>query len=137
MKIVLDTNVIIAAFATRGLCHSVFELCLDRFEIILSEPILKEISVNLNHKIKLPLRQCDVIVSYLRDNCSMSEIDDVDGSLCRDKSDIHVLGLAERSSAQYIITGDKDLLDVASYKKTKIVTPREFWTILKENQAND
>jgi len=137
MKIVLDTNVIIAAFATRGLCHAVFELCLDRFEIILSEPILKEISVNLNHKIKLPLRQCDVIVSYLRDNCSMSEIDDVDASLCRDKSDIHVLGLAERSSAQYIITGDKDLLDMASYKNTKIVTPREFWTILKENQAND
>jgi predicted nucleic acid-binding protein len=34
MKIILDTNVIIAAFATRGLCSAVFELCLDRFEVV-------------------------------------------------------------------------------------------------------
>ena len=37
MKIVLDTNVIIAAFATRGLCSPIFELCLDRFDVALSE----------------------------------------------------------------------------------------------------
>jgi predicted nucleic acid-binding protein len=66
MKVILDTNVIVAAFAARGLCNAVFELCLDRFEIILSEPILKEIFINLNRKIKLPLPQCDLIVSYLR-----------------------------------------------------------------------
>jgi putative PIN family toxin of toxin-antitoxin system len=137
MKIILDTNVVFAAFATRGLCHAVFELCLDRFEIILSEPILKEISINLNSNIHLPLPQCNLIVSYLRENCFMSEIDDVDGSRCRDKNDIHVLGLAQRSSAQYIITGDKDLLDMASHMNTKIVTPREFWTILKGSQPND
>jgi uncharacterized protein len=133
MKIILDTNVIIAAFATRGLCSAVFELCLDRFEVVLSEAILKELSMNLNTKIKLPLSQCDLIVSYLRDNCFLSEIDDLDKSKCRDKSDIHVLGLAQRSSAEYIITGDKDLLDLGKHRDTKILTPREFWTILKES----
>jgi len=137
MKVILDTNVIVAAFATRGLCNAVFELCLDRFEIILSEPILKEIFINLNRKIKLPLPQCDLIVSYLRGNCCISEIDDLDGSVCRDKSDVHVLRLAQHSLAEYIITGDKDLLDVANHKNTKIVTPREFWTILKGSQQSD
>jgi putative PIN family toxin of toxin-antitoxin system len=136
MKIILDTNVIIAAFASRGLCSAVFELCLDRFEVVLSEAILKEALTNLNSKIKLPLPQCDLIVSYLRNNCFLSEIDDLDGSLCRDKNDIHVLGLAQRSGAEYIITGDKDLLDLVQHKNTKIVTPREFWTILKESLPN-
>ena len=55
MKVIPDTNVIIAAFATRGLCSAVFELCLDRFDIVLSEEILKETFTHLNRKIKLPL----------------------------------------------------------------------------------
>jgi uncharacterized protein len=133
MKIILDTNVIIAAFASRGLCTAVFEVCLDRFEIILSEEILKEVFKNLRSKIKVPLPQCDQIVSYLRENCSISEIDELDVSICRDKNDIHILGLAQRSSAEYIITGDRDLLDLVKHKNTKIVTPREFWNALKEN----
>ena len=133
MKIILDTNVIIAAFATRGLCSAVFELCHDRFEVVLSEAILKETFTHLNGKIKLSSAQCDEIVSYLRANCSVSAVDDPDASVCRDKNDLHVLGLAQHSSAAYIVTGDKDLLELIQYKSTKIVTPREFWGVAKEN----
>lgn len=136
MKIILDTNVIIAAFASRGLCSAVFELCLDRCEVVVSKAILKEVSTHLHRKIKLPLPQCDLIVSYLRENCFYSEIDDLDGSPCRDKNDIHVLGLAQRSGAKYIITGDQDLLELVTHKNTKIVTPREFWTLLKVSLPN-
>ncbi|TFG81584.1 MAG: putative toxin-antitoxin system toxin component, PIN family [Erysipelotrichales bacterium] len=132
MEIILDTNVIIAAFATRGLCSAVFELCLDRFEVILSEAILKETRQHLYGKIKLPYPQCNLIVSYLRESCIISETDDPNGSLCRDPKDLHVLGLAKRSTANYIITGDKDLLDFARFEETKIITPREFWALLKK-----
>jgi len=131
MKIILDTNVIIAAFASRGLCSAVFELCLDRFEVVLSETILKETSLHLNGKIKLPPAQCDAIVSYLRANGSVSEIAEPDLSACRDKDDLHILGLAQHSSAAYIITGDKDLLELIQYKNSKIVSPREFWSAVK------
>lgn len=44
MKIVLDTIVLIAAFATQGLCHAIVELCIDQQEIILSEAILNEVA---------------------------------------------------------------------------------------------
>ena len=131
MKIILDTNVIIAAFASRGLCYAVFELCLDRCEIVLSEEILREVLMNLNCKIKLPLPQCELIVSYLRENCFVSEIDELEATLCRDKNDVHILGLAQSSSAEYVITGDKDLLDLVNYKSAKIITPRQLWTLLK------
>ena len=53
MRIVLNSNIIITAFATRGLCHAVFEICLDRHEIILSSFLLKEIESNFVRKLKL------------------------------------------------------------------------------------
>ena len=43
MKIVLDTEVIIVAFAARGLCESIMELCLREHEIVLSDDLLDEI----------------------------------------------------------------------------------------------
>ena len=132
MKIILDTNVIIAAFATRGLCNAIFELCLDRFDVVLSEFILQEVSSHLKGKIKLPPVQCETIVSYLRENCLVSEIDDVAKSACRDKNDLHILGLAQHALVDYIITGDKDLLELKHYKDCKIITPREFWSVTKE-----
>ena len=54
MKIVLDTNVIVAAFATQGLCHAVFEFCLDQQDIVLSSDILKEVADVLKRKLKVP-----------------------------------------------------------------------------------
>lgn len=131
MKIILDTNVIIAAFAARGLCSAVFELCLDRFDVVLSESILQETRNHLHDKIKLPVAQCEAIISYLRANCSVSQVDDVEASACRDKDDLHVIGLAQHASADYIITGDKDLLDLVKYVSTIIVTPREFWKVAR------
>lgn len=131
MKVILDTNVIIAAFATRGLCSALFELCLDRFEVVLSEAILKETATHLKGKLKLPEAQCNMIDAYLRSNCSVSDIEEPDPSACRDKNDLHVLGLAQHVSADFIVTGDKDLLELIRYGDTEIVTPREFWVVTK------
>jgi predicted nucleic acid-binding protein len=39
MRIVLDSNVIVAAFAARGLCESVMEVCLSEHEIFFSEDL--------------------------------------------------------------------------------------------------
>jgi predicted nucleic acid-binding protein len=42
MKIVLDANVVVAAFASRGLCESILELCLTSHEIVLSQELLEQ-----------------------------------------------------------------------------------------------
>jgi len=133
VKVILDTNVLIAAFATRGLCSALFELCLDRSLVFLSEAILKETAEHLRDKIKLPEAKCHMIDAYLRSNCLVSEVDEMDTSACRDLDDLHVLGLAQHVSASYIVTGDKDLLNLVQYKDTRIVTPREFWVAAKDD----
>ena len=53
MKIVLDENVIIAAFAARGLCESVMEVCLSGHEIVLSNGLLDEIPRYSDFKSKI------------------------------------------------------------------------------------
>lgn len=43
-------------------------------------------------------------------------------NICRDPKDNFLLSLAEKSKADYLISGDKDLLDIGIYKKTRIIS---------------
>ena len=132
MNIILDSNVIIAAFAARGLCSSLFELCLDRHTIIISEHILSEIQKNLKKKIKMPKAKCDVVIDYLREYCVIREVDELEKNICRDVNDMKILGLAKHTKPECIITGDKDLLALKKFNSIKIITPREFWNMSKK-----
>jgi putative PIN family toxin of toxin-antitoxin system len=132
MRIVLDTNVLLAAFASRGLCAELFEVCLSGNTIILSQHILSEMRKALMKKIKLPPDTGDAIIGYLKDTSEIVPPDLLDSSICRDKSDIAIIGTAVRGNAGFIITGDEDLLSLKRYKGIKIVNPREYWNILKQ-----
>ncbi|MCK4557958.1 MAG: putative toxin-antitoxin system toxin component, PIN family [Candidatus Aminicenantes bacterium] len=136
MKVVLDTNVIIASFASRGLCHSVFELCLDRFEIIISSYLIDEVQTNLSKKLKLPLELIRDIIDFLSENATLIGVDEAPPDVCKDPEDARLLVLAQKSGAPYLITGDKDLLAIKKYASSKILSPRQFWeTVKKQNET--
>ncbi len=132
MKLVLDSNVLVAAFAARGLCSSLFELCIERYQIIISEYILTEISRALYGKIKMPEDRVSMVIGYLRECCVVSEYGKLPERVCRDKNDDDIIALALGCNAGYLITGDKDLLDMAKYKSVKILSPRDFWNVARE-----
>ena len=134
MKIVIDANVIIAAFATRGLCNEILELCLVQHEIFLCDTLIREIRNGLLKKIKVPETVVENIVKFLESKTHKVKPSEVDKRICRDSKDIMVLGTAESISADVILTGDKDLLILKTYKNTKIVTPRQFLELLKQNR---
>ena len=50
--------------------------------------------------------------------------------LCRDPKDNFLLGLAKKSKADYLVTGDKDLLEIKACKNTLIITIEEFEKML-------
>ncbi len=131
MKIVLDTNVLIAALATRGLCTEVLEICLTEHNIILSEYILSEVKEALSSKIRLPKKFVDEAIDFLKNSAEIVKEEKVDQSICRDKNDIPVIGTALSGKAHFIITGDEDLLILKKFRNIEIVTPREFWNRLK------
>ena len=135
MKVILDTNVILAAFAGRGLAHALFELCLEKHEIIISEHILSEVQRNLQKKLKMPKDKIGIIIGYLREFCILSDYKRLDKMTCRDKDDDKILGLSEVAKPNYIITGDKDLLALEEFHSVPIITPREFWRISKSRRT--
>ncbi len=135
MRIVLDTNVLIAAFATQGLCHAVFEVCVDQHQIVLSEQILKEFASNLKRKLKAPASVVDDAVRFLKDHSSIHKIEKKPERISRDSNDDHVLALAGETNVDYVITGDQDLLILKKYKKVPIILPREFWEILRRKKT--
>lgn len=132
MRVVLDTNIIIAAFAAHGLCSEVFEVCLTNHTIVISEHILSEVEKCLIKKIHLPKNITASIIEYLRDIAEIFEPLYIEDSACRDIDDSKIIGTAISGNAQLIITGDDDLLTLKKFMKIDIVTPREFWHRLKK-----
>ncbi len=134
MKVILDTNVIIAAFATHGLCHLVFESVVAHHELISSEFLMKEVCENLKRKIKLPQGRIDEINAFIRSHSKISKDINVPGLKCRDPGDLKVLALAINQKAEVIVTGDQDLLVLGPTPNTAIVSPRQFWDMLRERK---
>ena len=132
MKVVLDTNVLVAAFATEGMCHSLLEFCVDRHQVVVSSFVLKELSEGLLKKLKMPSPIVEGILDYLNDMCITVDPKPLERPICRDHKDDAILALASVSVADYLITGDDDLLVLKKLNTTLIVTPREFWEISRK-----
>jgi uncharacterized protein len=127
MRVILDSNVLIAAVAGRGLCESLLELCLEEHDLIVSEELLNEVHRNLLKRIRVPEAVALDFCRVLRNSASMATPEAVSPDACRDPKDIYLLGLAEAAMADVLVTGDKDLLSSGWGGATTIITPRQFW----------
>lgn len=127
MRVILDSNVFIAAVASRGLCEAIPELCLERHRLIAGEGILDEVDDKLRTKLKVPSRVVAEYVKFLRENVDLVRPEKLDPKTCRDPNDLIVLGLISPGAAQAIVTGDQDLLVMEAFNGASIMTPRAFW----------
>jgi len=133
MKVCADTNFLVSAFATRGLSADVFQLVLAEHQMMTGEFNLTELKRVLTEKLKVP-KQITVEAEELLRRYHIEPVpDNPSGVQVRDDDDRWVLESAIRASADVLITGDKDLLDVSNQvPQLKILTPREFWELLQE-----
>ena len=135
MIIVLDSNVIVAALAAHGLCQSVFELCLDQHEIAISAQLLDEISAALRKELKVPGERADEIVKFLENHGLVFKPVPLQVPVCRDPSDDRILELAREAEAGFVVTGDEDILILDRFGSIPIVTPRQLWEQLKQQET--
>ncbi len=129
MKVVLDSNVLVAAFATHGVCNEIFEYCLRNTSILCSDFITSEVERILLHKIKTPAKKSSEIIQYLKVHAKWvaPEIENVE--TLRDPNDQMIIATALTGGADYLITGDKDILILKKVKKVVIISPRDFWIL--------
>ena len=133
MKVFLDTNVLVSGFATRGLCADVIRLVLAEHEIITADVVLTELKRVLKHKIQLPGEQIQEILTFLESQTVQPKPISPPSIPVRDEDDEWVLASALAAKAEVFVTGDKDLLDVASQIADLVITdPRGFWSLVKK-----
>jgi len=131
VKVVLDTNVLVAAFGFGGICRAIVDVCIDAHELVLSEHILAEVHRHLQSKLNHPSSMADQRVSLLREVAEMVTPIAVAADACRDPDDLPVLGTVLAAKADCLVTGDNDLLALSEFGGYPILSPREFWQRLK------
>jgi putative PIN family toxin of toxin-antitoxin system len=130
VKVFPDTNVLVSAFATRGLCAELFEILSLEHELVIGEVVLKEFRRTLRDRIKVPTDTIDEIDSLLR---TFTVVPKPRRSLrlgIRDPDDEWVVASAVAAAVDVLVTGDKDL-HALEEPPLRIVTPRDLWDLLR------
>ena len=131
MRVFLDTNVIVGAVATRGLCADVMREVLARHELIVSQALLEEISAVLAEKIGVPPALISDVISMLRDAGGMAVPAGSAWLPVRDQADKVLISAALNGKAAVFVTGDAELLAGHEIGAMAIVSPRAFWELAK------
>ena len=131
MRVVLDTNVLIAAFATRGLCEDVLRTVLAEHELIVSEFILAELERVLVEKLKMPRARARAVTDFVRDAAHVVKPADPATWPENDPDDRWIVATAIAGEAQVLVSGDRDLLNASEASPFEVVNPRGFWERLK------
>jgi uncharacterized protein len=128
VRVVFDTNVLLAAFLTEGLCSKLLSRARkSQFSLITCPFILGEVERNLKKKFSASTDQIKNVLNLITEAAyDRVEPSETISGVCRDKDDDHVLACALEAKADYLVTGDGDLLMLKKFHKTRIVTPREF-----------
>lgn len=131
MRLALDTNVLVSAVATRGLCADLFNLILAEHELIVGETVLTKLRKALREKFRVSGRVIDEFDALLRQEATVVKATPPLAVNIRDKSDLPMLSEAIAGNAEVLITGDKDLLEVSEELSLEILTPRGLWYRLR------
>ncbi len=127
MRIFLDTNVLICAVASRGLCADVMREVLISHKFVICEPLMNELQRNLKNKNKLSDELIEEFISLLQKDLIQIKPDKIITLKGIDENDRKILCCAIQGNAEVFVTGDKELLDLDRIEKIDIISPREFW----------
>lgn len=137
MRVVLDTNVIISATLIRGGNEDQVLRAWQHgsFELVLSPPILEELGRALFYERLRKFRwMTDGEVAELLRALAGGGIvvtGRVKVKASRDPDDDKFLAAAVEGAAGFVVTGDRDLLDLKSYRGVRIVRPARFLATIR------
>jgi len=133
VRVVFDTNVLLAAFLTEGLCAKLLIRARKReFEMFLCPVIFSELERILKKKFKANPQEITETLAIINEAAQQTVTPDrtVEG-ICRDKDDDHILACAAAIKAEYLVTGDADLLTLKIFEGIRILSPRDFEAMME------
>ncbi len=129
LRVVLDTNVLLSGLAYPASIPGqiVVAWSMGAVDVVFSRYILDEAvrALPRMHRVRLSQDEIRNLVESLVFLAEIVEPSLVIEDALRDKADLPILGTFVAAQADYLVTGDKDLLALAG--KYPIVTPAAFW----------
>jgi uncharacterized protein len=127
VKLLLDTNVLIAALVARGTCSDLLELCVRHHVVISSRPLLDELRDVLTRTFRQRAADVRAIVRLFEDTFTLITPAPLEAPVCRDPDDDVVLATARAGECATIVTGDHDLLVLDPFQGIRVLAPSAFW----------
>ncbi len=138
LRIVLDSVVAVSAFLTKGLAAEMVSQCRENTSLYTTEEILQETrrvlleKPHIRNRYNYSSEKVEVFIDFLRNiSTIIGQLPDI-RVVERDPKDDIIISCAVASSADYIISRDRDLLDLRNYGEIQIVSPEEFMRILND-----
>jgi putative PIN family toxin of toxin-antitoxin system len=126
IRVSLDSNVLVAAFGARGLCSDLLAHVLSEQHLVVLDAVREETLRVLSEKFDLSKEALSSVVAVL-DRCEAAPASGEPSPVpVRDPDDARILADALGAGVQILVTGDKDLLEVAERSPIPILSPRAF-----------
>lgn len=127
-KIVFDSNIYISAFHfPQSITRKLFDtLRSSSFDVVISKEIISELLGVLRIKFEYTTEKLDLLGEFLQDFCKIVEPKETIMIIKDDPDDNKILECAREGKADIIVSGDKHILKIKTYKGIKIMTAREF-----------
>ena len=125
MRVVVDTNVIIAGLVAEGLCRDILKRRLPVCELFTSRALLDELADKMQARFGLNPDELPLLAVY-EDLATVVKTKPLPRPVCRDVDDEEVLATALAGKAEIILTGYKDLLTLKEFQEIRILSPRQF-----------
>ncbi len=135
MRVLLDTNVLVAAFATRGFCFDILQVVLAEHQLLVGETVLQELERTLAEKLLMPAPQVAEVVAFVREHSDIAAPAEPARWPTVDPDDRWIVAAALVGEADVVVTGDKDLLGTGAPEGLRIETPRGFWEMLRSGEG--
>jgi putative PIN family toxin of toxin-antitoxin system len=128
MRVVLDTNILVAAFVSEGICSKLLMRSRkNQFDLLACPFILQEFERVLIKKFSATRNETHRALQIISEAThSVVRPSPLDQPVCRAPDDDAMLACALEGRADYLVTGDEDLLELKVFKGIRIITPRDF-----------
>ena len=127
MKVLLDTNVIVSAVTTRGLCADAFRAILAEHELVICPQVLQEVRRILRIKFGVPEQLIAEYLELIGQEAIMAGSEDLPDLPIQDQDDAEIVAAAISARAEVLVTGDHELQSLKTIGQLKIIYPRAFW----------
>ncbi len=127
-RVIIDTNLWISFLIGKELHYLKDLIVHQQIKLILSDQLLEELKlVTGRSKLKkfFNPEKVEELVSLLTLISIKVKVTNIE-QVCRDPKDDFLLALAKKAKADFLVTGDKDLLELKSHGQTEIVSLKEF-----------